>query len=254
MDNFSQRIRCLVVDDEPLAREVIARFIARVPTLELVADCDNAIRAMTIIRQQPVDLLFVDILMPELLGTELIRILGNTPKVILTTAFPEYAVESYELDVVDYLLKPIQFERFLKAVNKASIQIGIAAGPAMPAPSPPAGPTLPLAERPQGRTEPYLYFRTDRKMVKVMLDDIVYIEGMKNYIKIISSKGVIITKNSMAAIEAMLPESAFLRIHRSYIVSKSKIRSFTGELIAVGNAEIPIGKLYKQNVMKLLGE
>jgi DNA-binding LytR/AlgR family response regulator len=208
---------------------------------------------MTLIRQQPIDLLFVDVQMPELLGTELIRILGNPPKVILTTAFPEYALESYELDVVDYLLKPIQFERFLKAVNKASIQIGMAAAPATLAPSSSASPAPPLAERPP-LTDSYLYFRTDRKMVKVMLEDINYIEGMKNYIKIITSKGLIITKHSMAAIEAMLPESAFLRIHRSYIVSKSKIRSFTGELIAVGNAEIPIGKLYKNNVMKLLAE
>jgi two-component system LytT family response regulator len=142
------------------------------------------------------------------------------------------------------LLKPIQFERFLKAINKAATQIGVGAPPAAP-PSP---------DRQEKKNDPYLYFRTDRKMVKVMLDEIVYIEGMKNYIKIITFNGTVITKNSMAAMEAMLPDTSFIRIHRSYIVSKSKIRSFTSELIEIGNVEIPIGKLFKINVMKLLAE
>ncbi|HLZ89196.1 MAG TPA: LytTR family DNA-binding domain-containing protein [Puia sp.] len=231
------------MDDEPLAREVIGRFIARVPTLQLMAECENAIQAMTVIQQQDIELIFVDIQMPELLGTEFIKILQHPPKMILTTAYPEYAVESYDLDVVDYLLKPIQFERFLKAVNKATLQIG-GTGQAQTQLQPSA-----QKEEPP---ESYLYFRTDRKMVKVMLDEILYIEGMKNYIKIITGHGTIITKNSMAAVEAMLPEAAFIRTHRSYIVSRTKIRSFTGESIELGNVEIPIGKLFKNSVMKAL--
>jgi two-component system LytT family response regulator len=240
MDKSSPHIRCLVVDDEPLAREVLLRLIHREPSLELVAQCENAVQALPILRQQSVDLLFVDIQMPDLLGTDLIRILQNPPKVILTTAYPEYALESYDLDVIDYLLKPIQFERFLKAVNKASIQIGLST----PLPSP-ASPAITAAD-------PYLYVRTDRKMVKIILEDIVYIEGMKNYIKIFTTNGLVITKHSMAAIEAMLPESAFLRTHRSYIVSQSKINAYTGEYIGIGKVEIPIGKLYKTSVMQTL--
>jgi two-component system LytT family response regulator len=243
MDKPVKMIKCMVVDDEPLAREVISRFIGRVPSLQLVAECENAIQAMAIVQQQEVDLAFVDIQMPEILGTEFIKILRHPPKIVLTTAFPEYALEGYDLDVIDYLLKPIQFERFLKAINKAALQIGITAPPA---------PSLP--HRQDDRNDSYLYFRTDRKMVKVMLDEIVYIEGMKNYIKIVTAGGTVITKNSMAAIEAMLPETAFIRTHRSYIVSRSKIRSYTGELIEIGNTEIPIGKLFKNNVMKLLAE
>src|SRR5579863_3106449 len=187
MDRTVPPIKCLVVDDEPLAREVLLRYVSREPSLQLVAECENAVQALNILRQQSIDLLFVDIQMPELLGTELIRILRNPPKVILTTAFPEYALESYDLDVVDYLLKPIQFERFLKAVNKASLQIAPIAPPALsaalPLSGPPPGASAPAApDRPQDRPDSYLYFRTDRKMVKVMLEDIVYIEGMKNYI------------------------------------------------------------------------
>jgi DNA-binding LytR/AlgR family response regulator len=241
MDRPIKKIRCLIVDDEPLAREVINRFITRVPSLELIAECDNALQALTVVQQQEIDLVFVDIQMPELLGTEFIRILQHPPKFILTTAFPEYALEGYDLDVVDYLLKPIQFERFLKAINKAAGQIGITA-PAAPAPQ----------SRQQEKADPYLYFRTDRKMIKVMLDDIIYIEGMKNYIRIITTHGTIITKNSMAAVEAMLPEAGFIRTHRSFIVSRTRVRSFTGETVGLGSIEIPIGKLFKNSVMKAL--
>lgn len=243
MDNTAQRIKCLVVDDEPLAREVLVRFIHREPSLQLIGECGNAVEALGLLRQQPTDLLFLDIQMPELLGTDLIRILRNPPKVILTTAYPEFALEGYELDVVDYLLKPIQFERFLKAVNKASLQIGRVTAPALAPAS---------TEGPAEGTEAFLYFRTDRKMVKVMLEDILYIEGMKNYIKIMTTHGLVITKHSMAAVEAMLPASAFLRTHRSYIVSQSKISSYTGEAVGIGKVELPIGKLYKDGVMKTL--
>ncbi|MDP4264275.1 MAG: LytTR family DNA-binding domain-containing protein [Bacteroidota bacterium] len=241
MDKAINILNCVIIDDEPLAREVIHRFIERIPSLRAVAECSNAIQAMTVLQQNDVHLLFVDIQMPEILGTEFIKILKNPPKVIITTAYPQYALEGYELDVVDYLLKPIQFERFLKAINKVLQQTGIASQALPPAP-----------EKQPVKNDPYLYFRTDRKMMKVMIADIIYIEGMKNYIKIVTGNGAIITKYSMAAAEAMLPEDLFIRVHRSYIVPKAKIRSFTSETIGIGNKEIPIGKLYRNEVLKSL--
>lgn len=234
-------LKCIIADDEPLAREVISRFVQRIPSLKIVAECENAVQVMTSLQQEEIDLLFLDIQMPEITGTELLRILKKPPKVIITTAYPEFALEGYELDVVDYLLKPIQFERFLKAINKVFQQTL----PVYKAPDQ-------LSERSEGGENPYLYFRTDRKIVKVMLEDIIYIEGMKNYVKIVTRSGNVITKNSMAAVEAMLSNDSFIRVHRSYIVSISKIKSFTGELIGVGQVEIPIGKLFKNEVMKLL--
>src|SRR6266404_430826 len=224
MDKPVNIMNCVIVDDEPLAREVIRRFIERVPSLQLVSECSNAIQAMTFLQQNEVQLLFADIQMPEVLGTELIKILKNPPKVIITTAYPQYAVEGYELDVVDYLLKPVQFDRFLKAINKFFQQTGISSQV-----------VARHSEKQDSKQEPYLYFRTDRKMMKVMIDDIIYIEEMKNYIRIITGNGTVITKNSMAAAEAMLPEDKFIRVHRSYIVSKAKIRSFTSETIGIGN-------------------
>lgn len=241
MDKSTNILNCVIVDDEPLAREVIRRFIERVPSLHLVAECSNAIQAMTVLQQTEVHLLFVDIQMPEILGTEFIKILKNPPNIVITTAYPQYALEGYELDVVDYLLKPVQFERFLKAIHKIFRQKGISSQP-----------SLQITEKPEQKHDPYLYFRTDRKMVKVMIDEIIYIEGMKNYIKIVTGKETIITKNSMAAAEAMLPGDIFIRVHRSYIVPKTKIKSFTNETIGIGNIEIPIGKLYRNEVMKSL--
>ncbi len=207
------------------------------PSLQLGAECGNALQAIGILQQKEVDLLLLDIQMPEILGTELIRILQRRPRVILTTAYPEYALEGYELDVVDYLLKPVQFERFLKAINKLS------PGPAAPERIP-----EPARQAPEG----YLYFRTDRKMTKVMLDDILYVEGMKNYVKIVTQKQPVITKSSMSAIEAMLPETGFIRVHRSYILSKAKVTSFTNETVTVGSVELPIGQLFRNEVMKRL--
>ncbi len=232
-------IKCLVVDDEPPAREIIRRYIEEMPTLELVAECANAIQAFTVLQQQPVDLMFLDIRMPQLNGNDFLKTLKNPPKVILTTAYTEYALEGYELDVVDYLMKPIPFDRFLKAVNKAFQQ---------------------AAAKQEGaqvnedkKSESFVYFRADRKMVKVMLQDILYIESMKDYIKVMTAAGVIITKQSISSVEAMLPEKDFVRVHRSYIVSLDKIKTFTSELIEINKTEIPIGKLYRNGVLKVLG-
>src|SRR5688572_11391802 len=190
-------IRCLVIDDEPPAREIIRRYIEQVPTLQLVGECANAIQAFAILQQCSVDLLFLDIRMPQLNGTDFLKTLKNPPKVIFTTAFAEYALEGYELDVVDYLMKPIPFDRFLKAVNKVFQLSG----------SPKTETIAPIEEK---KSESFVYFRADRKMVKVMLQDILYIESMKDYVKIFTRSGTIITKQSISSVEAMLPERDFV--------------------------------------------
>jgi len=239
--NETQAIRCLIVDDEPPAREIIRRYVQEIPTLQLMGECANAIQVLTILQQQPVDLLFLDIRMPQLNGTDFIKTLQHPPKVIFTTAFSEYALEGYELDVVDYLMKPIRFDRFLKAVNKA-FPLNNA-----PAALKPVAPTV-VEEK---KNESFVYFRADRKMVKVMLDDILYIESMKDYIKVHTLQGVIITKQSISSVEAMLPGKLFVRTHRSFIVSINKIKSFTNELVEIDKTDIPIGKLFRNGVMKV---
>jgi DNA-binding LytR/AlgR family response regulator len=180
--------------------------------------------------------------MPQLKGTELVKILKHPPKVIFTTAHADYALEGYELDVVDYLLKPIQFDRWVKAVSKA-FQTG---HPLTTAAGTPASGTD------TARKDSFVYFRMDRKMVKVMLQDILYVESMKDYVKVHTCDGVIITKQSISSVEAMLPEQSFVRTHRSYIVNIGKIRSYTHELIEIGKVEIPIGKLFRNGVRKML--
>jgi DNA-binding LytR/AlgR family response regulator len=239
--NEPQTIRCLIVDDEPPAREIIRRYVQEIPSLQLIGECANAIQVLTILQQQPIDLLFLDIRMPQLNGTDFIKTLKNPPKVIFTTAFSEYALEGYELDVVDYLMKPIRFDRFLKAVNKA-YPLNNASAALKPVV------TNTIEEK---KNESFVYFRADRKMVKVMLDDILYIESMKDYIKVYTLQGVIITKQSISSVEAMLPGKLFVRTHRSFIVSINKIKSFTNELVEIDKTDIPIGKLFRNGVMKV---
>lgn len=234
----SKTILCLVVDDEPPAREIIRRYIEDVPTLELAGECANALQAFAVLQQQHIDLVFLDIRMPQLNGYDFLKTLKNPPKVIITTAYTEYALEGYELDVVDYLMKPIPFERFLKAVNKAFF-----AGTYK---------TESVIKSDDKKSEAFVYFRADRKMVKVMLQDILYIESMKDYIKVFTTTGTLITKQSISSVEEMLPEKEFIRVHRSYIVSLNRINTFTSELIEIGSTEIPIGKLYRNGVLKVL--
>ena len=228
----------MIVDDEPLAREIIRRYIEQVPLLELVGECANALQAFSFLQQHSIDLLFLDIRMPQLNGNDFLKTLKKPPKVIFTTAFPEYAVESYELDAVDYLLKPIPFDRFLKSVNK------VYQTPVVKAELSTSNETI--------KNDSFVYFRADRKMVKVMLQDILYVESMKDYVKVITINGTIITKQSISSVEAMLPERKFIRTHRSYIVGTGHIKSYTSELIEIRDTEIPIGKLFRNEVLKLL--
>jgi two-component system LytT family response regulator len=234
-------IRCLIIDDEPPAREIIRRYITDIPSLELVAECSNALQALVLLQQTAVDLLFLDIRLPQLNGTDFLKTLQQPPRVIFTTAFPDYALEGYELDAVDYLLKPIRFDRFIKAINKAFLQTGFKT---MPEQSP---------AREEQQQESFVYFRADRKMMKVMLKDILYVESMKDYVKVVMTDGTLITKQSITSVEAMLPDKLFIRSHRSFIVSLARIRTFTNELIEIDKTEIPIGKLYRNAVLKALG-
>ena len=234
-----EKLKCVIVDDEPPAREIIQRYVEALPMLELVGNFGNALQAMAFLQQHSTDLIFLDIRMPQLNGNDFLKTVKNPPPVIFTTAHAEYALEGYELDEIDYLLKPIQFDRFIKAVNKAFVFKGQHAVETRPVVEP-------------AKQDNFVYFRADRKMIKVMLRDILYIESMKDYVKVFTDNEVIVTKQSMNAVEAMLPENQFVRTHRSYIVSLSKVRSYTHELIEIEKEEIPIGKLYRNEVLKML--
>jgi len=237
--NNNKKIRCLIVDDEPPAREILVRYIAQLPMLELAGECSNALQALSFLQQTKVDLLLLDIRMPQLNGNDFLKTIKNPPNVIFTTAYPEYALEGYELDVLDYLLKPIPFDRFLKAVNKLTESVGL--------------PETATVLNEQVHSEPFVYFRADRKMQKVMLQDILYVESMKDYVKVFTTSGTIISKQSISSVEEMLPENKFVRTHRSFIISIQKIKSFTHELIEIDKATIPIGKIYRNTLIKTLG-
>jgi len=231
-----KKIICLAVDDEPPALEVLRKYIALVQSLELAGVCMDAIEAVNFLREHPVDLLFLDIKMPELLGTDLVRTLKNPPKVIFTTAYRKYAVEGFELDAVDYLLKPVSFDRFLKAVNKVMHVSLNGSGPG----------------NDKKEADTSVYFRSDRRTVKVHLDDILYIESIKDYIKVVTIAQTIITKQSISSMEESLPKEKFIRIHRSFIVSLSKIESYTCDLIWVGRTELPVSRMYRHEVEQVL--
>ena len=235
-----KRIRCLAVDDEPPALDVLKKYISSVQALELVGTCADAVEALNFIRQQSVDLIFLDIQMPQILGTDFLRTLKKPPKVIFTTAFRKFAIEGFELDAVDYLLKPISFERFLKAVNKVMDASLVG--------------TLSNEKEVQSKSsaDDYIYLRADRKMIKVALNDILYIESLKDYIKVIATTGTVITKQSISSVEDTLPKDMFMRIHRSFIVALNKIESYSNELVWVGKAELPISRMYRHEVEKIL--
>jgi DNA-binding LytR/AlgR family response regulator len=229
------------VDDEPPAREILKQHIAGVEALELTGTCANAVEAISFLKDHPVDLLFLDIQMPQLLGTNFIRTLKSPPKVIFTTAFRKYALEGFELDAVDYLLKPISFERFLKGINKI-MQLNFLVDHSSSS----------LKENHKEASNSFLYFRADRKMVKVFFNDILFIEALKDYIKIVTQSRTIVTKYVLATLAQLLPADEFLRIHKSYIIAINKIESFNADSIQVAKHELPIGRLYKYDVGRIL--
>jgi len=237
----SKKIKCLVVDDEPPARDILKKYIAGVDLLELAGECSNAVETLSFLQNNSADLLFLDIRMPHILGTSFLRTLKNPPKVIFTTAFRKYAVEGFDLNAVDFLLKPISFERFLQAVNKV-MQMNIAVTENTKA----SNETLP------DQSHPFLYFRADRKMVKVFLEDILFIESLKDYIKVVTTNKVIISKQSISSLEEMLPKDAFVRVHRSYIIAVNKIDSYNTDTIEIAKKEIPIGRLFRHEVSRII--
>jgi DNA-binding LytR/AlgR family response regulator len=236
-----KKIKCLIIDDELPAREILKKHITGVEALELSGICSNAVEAISFLKDSRVDLLFLDIQMPHLLGTDFIRTLKNAPKIIFTTAFRKYAVEGFELDAVDFLLKPISFGRFLKAVNKV-LQMNLQGN----------HDTVEPLENHSVSAPPFLYFRADRKMVKVLFSEILYIEGLNDYIKIVTTHKTIVTKHLLASLEEMLPPSEFARIHKSFIIAFNKIESFNADSVEIAKKEIPIGRSYKFNLNKIL--
>ena len=227
---------CIVVDDEPLARQGMEMYIANVASLELLGSFSNALAAGDFIRKENVDLMFLDINMPELNGLDFLKSLREAPLVIFTTAYPQYALESYELDAIDYLVKPIRIERFLKAVNKAENHLRL------------------LQQEGNNKVEKieddFVYIKSDRKYFKIFFKDIFYIEGLKDYVIIHTDGNKIITSMNIKTIAAQLPSAVFARVSKSYIVNTLHITSFDNELIYIHDNEIPLGQSFKDDFMK----
>jgi DNA-binding LytR/AlgR family response regulator len=232
-----QKYNCIIVEDEPLAAEVLQDYIFQVPFLHLKNTCPDAIFALETMQREKIDLIFLDIHLPKLKGVDFIKTLASTPPIIITTAYQEYALQGYELNVIDYLMKPIEFSRFLMAVNKLKQKNETR----------PPGPYFPAATE-----RNYLLFNVNKKRVKVFLDEILYIESLKEYIRITTKEKVLLTKFQIGQIEELLTRNNFLRIHRSFIVAKDKIEAFTATDIEIGDITIPIGRSYKELVISLL--
>lgn len=227
------KLRCLLIDDEPPALKVLSRYISDIGGMEIVGQCANAIEALEVLRQHRVDVIFLDIKMPRIIGTDFLKNLSHPPKVIFVTAYREYAAEGFELDAVDYLVKPVSFERFLKAITKLNRLTGIEASPPIPVPIPP--------------TEAFVYLKVDKDMKKIFVNDIIYIESWKDYVKVFTAEGKnLLVKQPLSAMENLFSDHKFLRIHRSYIISLDKVSGYNGLSVKLGKAEVPIGRLYKQ--------
>lgn len=233
------RLRCLLIDDEPPALNVLAAHMAQMGGLEIVAQCKNAIEALDVLHRKTVDVIFLDIKMPKILGTEFLRNLTQPPKVIFVTAYRDYAVEGYELDAVDYLVKPVSFERFVKAITKLKRTMGQE--------------SLEQTYSYSPNPDAFVYLKVDKHMQKIFVNEILYIESWKDYIKLFLTSGKnLLVKQSISAMENLLSEHHFIRVHRSYMVSVDKISGYNGLSVQVHSTDIPIGRLYKQAVMERL--
>lgn len=237
-----KKIKCIVVDDEPLARKLIEEYIQNFPFLELEASCKNAFEAMAILQEKSIDLIFLDIQMPVMLGTQFIKSLSQKPSVIFITAYSNYAIESYDLDVVDYLMKPVSLERFGKAINKVFTKI-----------QPAAAQIEPVSSAIQ-ETKDFLFVNVEYALVKIVFEDITHVEGLKDYIKIYlsSQQKPILTKSTIKGFEEKLPLEGFVRVHKSFIVSVRKIESIKAQRIKIGNHDIPISEGNYEGLLKLL--
>jgi len=233
---MTKPISCIIVDDESMARDIIATHLSRIKNIEVVAQCKNAIEAFNFINNNAVDLIFLDINMPEISGIAFAKSINKSIKIIFTTAYRDYAVEGFDLQAVDYLLKPVPFERLLKAVNRY-FEVNA---------------KHLKNESNQLDDNDFIFVRSDRRMLKITFKDILYIESLSDYIKIHLTETCIVTRETISAIEAKLPQKDFLRIHRSYIVSLAKIQSFTNEEITVNRKALPISRSYKKDVLNHL--
>ena len=228
----------MIVDDEPLAHDIIENYVNKIPDMEIVAKCDNAIDANDMLQKEKIDLIFLDIQMPQMTGIEWMNSLTNPPRVIFTTAYAEYAVDGFDLNAVDYLMKPIAFDRFLKAVNKVK--------------------DLEQTDSASTATTPddFFFVKADKKLVKVHFSEILYIEGLKDYVIIKKEQGRVIALQTMKSLEVKLPSDMFMRVHRSYIANIQQIKAVVGNSIEIIEAgapkHIPIGKNYKEDLLKII--
>ena len=230
---LKNNIRCIVVDDEPLAHQVLENFITRVEKLEWVAGFRNAMDAYNFLAEEKVDLIFLDIQMPQLSGINFAKNLKDAPQIIFTTAYRDYAVESYEVNALDYLVKPIAFDRFLKAIEKLN--------------------SLESEAPQQDKADTHIYLKADKKIFKVLVEDILYVESFKDYIVVHQNNGEnITTYQSISQIEKNLNSDDFLRIHRSYLIALKHIHSFSATYVFIQDKELPIGRTYKERVAQIL--
>lgn len=231
-------IRTLIVDDEPLALEVLESYISQISYLEHVGSCKNALEADAVLKTEDIDLLLLDVQMPQITGIEFLRGLKNPPLVVLTTAFSEYALEGFDLDVVDYLLKPIPMDRFLKAIGRVQERLHQEGG--------------------SDEDQNYFFVKADKKLVRVDLDDVIYVEGLKDYVIIRCGQNRIITLQTMKSLEERLPSPHFQRIHRSYIVNVEHIKAVIGNMVEVEEKgqvkHLPIGKNYREDILSIVNE
>lgn len=238
-------INVILVDDEPLALDVLETHLEKIPELNLVRKCANALEANDALRNNNIDLMFLDIQMPQLTGIDFLRTLANPPMVIFTTAYPNYAVQGFELDALDYLLKPISLERFIKATNKAIDQINLKKGGSATAEVITEG-------------SDYIFVKADKKLIKVNYADIIYIEGLKDYVIIRMEASRVITLQTMKSLEEKLPAGNFKRIHRSYIVNVERINAIVGNMVEItekGQAKhLPIGKNYREELLNIVNQ
>ncbi|HSA04148.1 MAG TPA: response regulator transcription factor [Tenuifilaceae bacterium] len=234
------KIRCIVIDDEPLAIEIIESYIEKIPYVELAGKFSNAIDALQYLKSNKVDLMLLDIQMPELTGIQLMKVLDNPPQVIFTTAYDNYAIKSYELDAVDYLLKPIEFDRFLKAIEKSWKRIE-------------RGQSVEVNKVEQNSTkDTFIFIKTEHRVQRVEISEILYIEGMKNYLRVVTRTDKFMTLQNFKSICELLPVNQFMRVHKSFVVAVDKIDSIERSRIRIGKQLIPIGDTYKKDFDQLV--
>lgn len=238
-------INVIIVDDEPLAQDILETYVERMPQLNLVAKCSNAFEANEMLKKEQIDLMFLDIQMPQLTGIDFLRSLSDPPVVIFTTAYDNYAVDGFELNALDYLLKPISMDRFMKAANKAIEQIELKKGNTSTSSS-------------TSKENDFIFVKADKKLVKVNFDDVLYIEGLKDYVIIRQETSRLVTLQTMKSLESKLPTSIFKRIHRSYIVNLNRIDAVVGNMVEIqekGQAKhIPVGKNYREDLLNIINQ